>query len=98
MDAKEAIARAKSYVMDLYADEHVSQLGLEEVEHDSFQQNWIVTLVLSRPWDAPRTRAQEVLESLGAASSLRRSYKVVRLSEDGNVISMKNPEGSIVAR
>ena len=97
MDAKEAIARAKSYVMDLYEDEHVSQLGLEEIEHDLFQQNWIVTLVLSRPWDTPKTRAQEVLESLGAASGLRRSYKVVRLSDDGSVISMKNPERSGVA-
>jgi uncharacterized protein YdeI (YjbR/CyaY-like superfamily) len=90
MDVKEAIAAAKSYISDIYADEHVTNLGLEEVEHIPSAGNWIVTLAFSRPWNTPRTRAQEVLESLGASSSLKRSYKVITVADDGTVLSMKS--------
>ena len=90
MDVKEAIAKAKSYVVDLYADETVTNLGLEEIEHDPDCGNWAITLGFSRPWNTPRTKAQEVLESLGGVSSLKRSFKVITLADDGTVLSMKN--------
>jgi len=90
MDVKEAIAAAKSYVKDIYADEEVTNLGLEEVEHVLSAGNWVVTVAFSRPWNTPRTRAQEVLENLGAFSPLKRSYKVVTIADDGTVLSMKN--------
>ncbi len=90
MDAKDAIATAKRYVSEVYADELVTNLGLEEIEHVPADGNWIITLGFSRPWNTPRTRAQEVLENLGAVSSLRRSYKVITVSDDGSVLSMKN--------
>lgn len=90
MDAKEAIATAKKYVEDIYADEQVTNLGLEEIEHDVATGNWIVTLALSRPWNTPRTRAQEILENLGGVSPLKRSYKVFTITDDGTVLSMKN--------
>lgn len=91
MDVKEAIATAKNYVKDIYADEEVTNLGLEEVEHVMPAGNWVVTLGFSRPWNTPRTRAQEVLENLGAVSPLKRSYKIITVAEDGSVLSMKNP-------
>jgi len=90
MDVKEAIAAAKKYVNEIYADEQVTNLGLEEVEHSLGASNWVITLAFSRPWNTPRTRAQEVLENLGAVSSLKRSYKVITMSDDGTVLSMKN--------
>jgi hypothetical protein len=90
MDVKEAIAAAKKYVSEVYADEHVTNLGLEEVEHGFGGSNWVITLGFSRPWNTPRTRAQEVLENLGAVSSLRRSYKVITVADDGTILSMKN--------
>ena len=71
MDVKEAIAAAKKYVAEVYSDEHVTNLGLEEVEHAVATGNWVVTLSFFRPWNTPRTRAQEVLENLGAVSSLK---------------------------
>jgi hypothetical protein len=77
-------------VKDIYADEEVTNLGLEEVEHVLAAGNWVVTLGFSRPWNTPRTRAQEVLENLGAVSPLKRSYKVTTIAEDGVVLSMKN--------
>lgn len=90
MDVKEAVAAAKSYVNELYAEEQVTNLDLEEVEHIPATGNWLIALGFSRPWNTPRTRAQEVLENLGAASGLRRSYKVITLLDDGTVLSMKN--------
>jgi len=90
MDVKEAIAAAKRYLNEVYADEQVTNLGLGEVEHVLAAGNWIITLGFSRPWNTPRKRAQEVLENLGAVSSLKRSYKVITIADDGTVLSMRN--------
>lgn len=90
MDVKEAIAAAKTYIQDIYADEQVTNLGLEEVEYLQQAGQWHVTLGFSRPWNTPRTRAQEVLENLGALSTMRRSYKVVTVADDGTILSMKD--------
>lgn len=90
MDVKEAIAAAKTYIQDIYADEHVTNLGLEEVERLQQAGQWHVTLGFSRPWNTPRTRAQEVLENLGALSTMRRSYKIVTVADDGTILSMKD--------
>jgi hypothetical protein len=90
MDEMEAVAAAKKFVNEIYADEKVTNLGLEEIEYMATRGNWVVTLGFSRPWNTPRTRAQEVLENLGAVSSPRRSYKVVTIAEDGTILSMKN--------
>jgi hypothetical protein len=43
MDVKQAIATAKSYIKDIYAEEDVTNLGLEEVEHIVQAGNWVVT-------------------------------------------------------
>ena len=90
MDVKEAIAAAKKYISEVYADELVSNLGLEEVEYWPSDGHWSITLAFSRPWNSPRTRAQELLENLGAESSRRRAYKVLTIDDDGTVLSMKN--------
>jgi hypothetical protein len=90
MDVKEAIAAAKKYVNEVYADEQVTNLGLEEVEHSPGAGSWEITLAFSRPWNTPRTRAQEILENLGGVSSLKTSYKVITIADDGTVLSMKN--------
>ena len=90
MDVTEAVAAAKRYVNQVYAEEQVTNLGLEEVERDPAVGHWAITLGFSRPWNTPRTRAQEVLENLGAVSSLKRSYKIITLSDDGTILSMRN--------
>ena len=51
MDVKAAARTAKSYVTDLFADEEITNVGLEEVEFDEGQDRWIVTVGFSRPWD-----------------------------------------------
>ncbi len=120
MNVKDAIQIAKNYVSEVFADEQVTNVRLEETERDTDAGRWIITLGFSRSWNIPgtqarevlesiggtqgaapsplntsRTRAQEILESLGgplggAAPSLRRTFKVITISDDGEVTSMKN--------
>jgi hypothetical protein len=40
MDVKTAISTAKHYVQDVYADENVTDLGLEEVQYDDGLGQW----------------------------------------------------------
>ena len=90
MDVKEAIKAGKSYLQDIYDGEPLSYLEVEEIERDAQLSHWVLTFGFSRPWSTPRTRAQEVLESIGATTGLRRSFKVVTLTDDGEVLSMKD--------
>ena len=88
MDVKEAAKLAKEYVSDLFAEEGIGNVGLEEIElrpgpSGSF---WAVTVGFSRPWDhgglATITLGQK---------GLRRSYKVLRIDdEQGTVESVKD--------
>jgi hypothetical protein len=92
MDVKEAVATAKSYVADLFAEESVTDLGLEEVSLDEQTGQWMVTLGFARPWDRAATG---FLTAIQQASNPRRSYKVVRISDKTReVVSLKNRDGS----
>lgn len=89
MIVKEAVARAKSYVTDLYSDEQLADLGLEEVEYDRGQHIWSVTLGFSRPWNTPGLPG-----GLGTIRTMarKRTFKVVRIADDGQIISLRNRE------
>jgi hypothetical protein len=92
MDVKEAVTRAKTYIMELFAQENISDLGLEEVSLDEPSGFWLVTLGFARPWDKEATGFANVLQM---KISPHRSYKVVKISNDtGNVVSVKNREGT----
>jgi hypothetical protein len=88
MNALEAIATAKKYLNEVFREEQITAITLEETEN--LGDRWIVTLGFSRPWNTPRTRAQEVLENLGALTALRRTQKAITIMDDGTVISMKD--------
>lgn len=89
MDVKQAVALAKQYVLDLFAEEKITNLGLEEVEFDEQTKEWIVTLGFSRPWDEPRN----VLAALAQTPYTRRAYKVIRISDvRGSVLAVKARE------
>ncbi|MBV8428397.1 MAG: hypothetical protein JOZ88_14255 [Hyphomicrobiales bacterium] len=87
MDVKQAVVVAKNYVSDLFKDETPMNLGLEEVEFDDRMNEWHVTLGFSRPWESGGGLAT----ALGTA---RRAYKILRIADDGRVISVKNREGT----
>ena len=82
MDVKEAVAKAKTYVSDLFQSEQIRNLGLEEVEFDEKDSAWYVTIGFSRPWEQAGFVAQ-------AGLSHPRALKVVRISNDGTVTYMK---------
>jgi hypothetical protein len=84
MDVKAAVQIAKSYVSDLFSEEQIRNVGLEEVEFDETSREWLVTVGFARSWDE-----RSGLEK--AMIGVRRSYKVIRLSNvDGHVISVKD--------
>lgn len=89
MDVKAAVKLAKEHVLDLFADENITNLGLEEVELTQDEQEWVVTLGFSRPWDEPRN----TLASLAESNIPRRSYKTVRIYDQSATVScIKNRE------
>lgn len=81
MDVKRAAKTAKEYVVDLFADEQIDHVGLEEVKFDHGSDVWEITIGFSRPWDRGPLQF--------APDPAQRSYKVVRISDaDGQVISV----------
>ena len=86
MDVREAVKQAKQYVANLFQEEGVQNLGLEEVEHDDSAGAWDVTVGFSRPW----TNESPMRTALQIPSPLKRAYKVVRIrDEDGKILSVK---------
>lgn len=84
MDVKQAVHLAKTYLADLYSDEGLSELRLEEVEHDDDREVWNITLGFFRPPTAS--------DSPFAMAFNSRIYKVVQVRDDGRVISVKHRE------
>jgi hypothetical protein len=86
IDVKEAVRRAKSFVAQLFKEEGLINLGLEEIEHDDGAGAWKVTLGFSRPWNTQRGPLTDLVGDAAAG----RSYKVVTVrDEDGEVTSIK---------
>lgn len=86
MNVKEAVKLAVGYVQELFLNEQLTDLGLEEVEYDDAANAWLVTVGFSRPWDAA---AGAFAIIAGAPRTKSRSFKVVTI-KDGQVVSLKN--------
>ena len=85
MNVKEAVAAAKKYVADLFSNEHVQHIGLEEVEFDDQRRVWSITIGFTRAWlPTPSPLLY---------SAKDRDYKVVQIADaDGRMLSVKNRE------
>lgn len=81
MEVKEAVQIAKDYVADIYSAEHITNLGLEEVEFDHISNKWKITVGFSRPWDHNNALHQVIREGRP-----ERSYKLVRISDESRSI------------
>ena len=77
MEVKEAVQAAKQYVADLFTDENIANVGLEEVEFDHGANEWKITIGFSRPWDRRFGNTIAVREQHPT-----RSYKVVRINAE----------------
>ena len=82
MDAKEAARTAKGYLVDLFADEEVKNVGLEEIEFDPCSRMWKITIGFSRPWDW-RGGGNFSFEDVRPPA---RSYKVIRIDDENRSI------------
>ena len=81
MEVKQAVKVAKHYVLDLFGDEGIVNIGLEEVEE--LGGYWRITIGFSREWD------KNIGTVLSGAAS--RTYKTIEISdEDGQVLSVKD--------
>jgi hypothetical protein len=87
MDVKEAIKRAKAYVADVFAEESIANIGLEEVRLDDENRNWLITIGFSR-----LSGIDQMTKNLSfLKSDLPRIYKVVKVQDhDGKLISISN--------
>lgn len=89
MDVKSAVSIAKSYVIDLYNEERISNLGLEEVKYNPGVKQWRITLGFSRPWDYPAS----LLAPEWRGRPDARSFKAVVIDDNnGLVLSIENRE------
>ncbi|MER2519412.1 MAG: hypothetical protein ABTQ34_01850 [Bdellovibrionales bacterium] len=99
MDVQSVVSLAKKHIGMLFADENVTNLGLEEVTFNEQDKVWMVTLGFSRPWDKP----VDVTEAnpLGIIAQMqqgsqrynRRDYKTIRVQdEDGKILSVTSRE------
>ena len=85
MDVKQAVKAARKYVVSLYDEEEITDIGLEEVEFDYCSEHWRVTIGFSRPWDKAKSVPIRI-----ADVQRPRSYKVVCIGDDGEIVSLKD--------
>ena len=89
MNVKTAVIIAKNYVVDLYNEEKISNLGLEEVKYNPGAKQWRITLGFSRPWDYPAS----LLGPEWKGRPDTRSFKAVIVDDkSGIVLSIENRE------
>lgn len=51
MEVRDAVKIAKKYVSDVFAEERISDIGLEEVEFEETGNNWIIVIGFRRPFE-----------------------------------------------
>jgi len=86
MDVSQAVAAAKRRFVEVFKDEHVENVGLEEVEGTE-DSGWYITLGFNRPYVLAGLAVQLV-----PTANRPRDYKIVHVSKDGELLSIKNRE------
>jgi len=91
MQVKQAVAKAIEHINVLFEHEQLSNLGLEEVEFDHQENEWVVTVGFSRPWDYPAPPKNAIVEMTTKTAPPKRSFKMVRINDTSeHVMSVKN--------
>ncbi|MCY4654428.1 MAG: hypothetical protein OXC95_14845 [Dehalococcoidia bacterium] len=86
MDVKQAVKTAKDYVVSLYDEEEITNVGLEEVEFNELSDEWRVTIGFSRPWDHTKSTHIPISDARRP-----RSYKMVCITDtNGQIVSLKD--------
>ena len=81
MEVKQAVELAKQHIVDIFAEEEITDAALEEVRFNYEEDEWLVTIWFFRPWSVParvRVFSEEHIKN--------RTYKVVHLNDaDGGL-------------
>ena len=48
MEVKQAVEVAKNYVADLFENDGIADIGLEEIEYDDYENLWKITIGFNR--------------------------------------------------
>ena len=90
MDVKEAARVANKYVKDLFVNEDIVHVGLEEVVYDESTGTWNVTIGFFRSWDIIQNVGDFLKgKSFDSPEWKKRSYKVVKIDDEtGQVKSL----------
>lgn len=100
MEAKEAVQRAKAYVIELFGADGIADLRLEEIEHEEGRGIWSVTLgfLRRRETAAADGSPSGLMAALQSLQGQTRAYRVVRIREsDGMVLSVKTRDRAVDA-
>lgn len=90
MDVKEAAQTARKYVADVFAEDEISYIALEEVEFNDASDVWAITLSFLRP-TGTMNNLDIIAPGLSRGENVRRSYKIVNVDDQsGRVISVKH--------
>ncbi len=91
MDVREAARTAKTYIANVFADEAIDEVGLEEVDFDDHSNLWKITISFLRP-RGEMDRFQAAASGYPAGTpTMRRSFKVVNIDDgSGSVVSVKH--------
>ena len=82
MDVKEAVRTAKKYVIDLFSEEDIRDVVLEEIVSEGGA--WKVTLSFIRP------QGQGLAVVLSGTSWKDRSFKVIEVDDFGEVRAVRH--------
>ena len=84
MNVHEAIATAKQFTMEVFAEEKIADLGLEEVARDAEQGLWRITIGFSRPQSVGRSSISGTAAAISMLTGeplTHRLYKVVTIKD-----------------
>ena len=91
VDLKEAVQEAKKYIKQLFSDEKIYDLLLEEVEKSEDEKYWLVTIGFEVESQLNKNTSSFVdALAITPRKVYRRVYRTIEIdSETGEMVSMK---------
>jgi outer membrane receptor for monomeric catechols len=86
VDMKKAVAIAKAFVRDLFSDEKIEVIELDEADFGGQSGDWLITVSVQKALDPKQHSALSV-----ALQRVARERKTIRINPDsGQVLSVTN--------
>jgi hypothetical protein len=87
--ARKAVESAEGFLRNVYANQALQDLRIEEIERAEDNSQWLVTLSFLQKLDVEDDSLNSLAKSAFGPSGLDRVYKLLRVTADGNVQSMR---------